>query len=92
MILRNEKRGKWDNTFSCRKEVGLLNCKLNSSLRMGFGWLMDTHKLTLSSNKITKDLKEANGTGLNIIRCPRLNTHHFFDLEWTKHAFFNPLF
>ena len=58
MILRNEKRGKWNNTFSYRKEVGLLS---RWALGMGFGWLMDTHKKTLSSNKNPKDLKEANG-------------------------------
>ena len=29
------------------KEVGAHNGQLNSSLRMSFGWLMDSHKMTL---------------------------------------------
>ena len=86
------KRGKWNSTFLCWKEVGARNCRLNSSLRMGFGWLMDTHKMTLFSKINSKNLKEADGTGLSIMKCPLLHIHHLFPLEWTKHAFFSLLF
>ena len=59
---------------------------------------MDTHKITLFSkkqNKINKanpkNLKEADGIDLNIMKGPLLHIHHFFPLEWTEHAFFNLL-
>ena len=86
------KISKWDSTFTYWKEVGAHNCRLKSSLRMGFGWLVDTNKKTLFSKIITKKLKEANGTGINIKKRPLFHIYHFFPLEWLKHAFFNLLF
>ena len=50
------KRGKWNSTFSCWKEIGAHNFKLNSSLRMGFGLLMDIHKMTLFKKKKEKKI------------------------------------
>ena len=77
--------------LSCWKEVGAHICKLNSSLRMSFGWLMDTHKMTLFARQ-NPNLKEEDGTSINIMKCPLLHIHHFFLLEWTKYSFFNLLF
>ena len=39
-----------------RKDVGAHNCRLNSSLRMGFGWFMDTHNMThnITQHKILR--------------------------------------
>ena len=57
MILRTENGtevNKWNSIFTCCKEVWNHNCRLNGSLRMDFGWLMDTHKITLFSKKQNK--------------------------------------
>ena len=70
------------------------NCRLNNSLRMGSGYLMDTHNMTLFSKTKTKkpqNLKEADGTNLDIMKCQLFHIHHFFSLDWTKHAFFNQI-
>ena len=40
-----------NSTFLCWKEVGTHFGTLNSSLRMGFAWLMDTNKMTIFNNK-----------------------------------------
>ena len=72
------KRAKWNNTFSYWKEVGAHNCRLNSSLRMGFGWLRDTHNMTLFLKRNPVNVNEADGTGLNIMKCPLLYINHFF--------------
>ena len=74
------KRGKTNSTFSCWKEVGTHYCPLNSSLMMYLGWLMNTQKMILFSKKNPKNLKEADGTDLNIMS------------TGTKHAFFNQRF
>ena len=72
------KRGKWNSNFPYWKKVGAHNCRLNSSLKIGFGWLMDTQQMTVVSKKF------------NIMKCPLLHIHHFFQLKWLKHAFFQP--
>ena len=72
------KRGKWNSNFPYWKKVGAHNCRLNSSLKIGFGWLMDTQKMTVVSKKF------------NIMKCPLLYIHHFFQLKWLKQAFFQP--
>ena len=63
---------------------------------MGFGWLMDTHKMTLFSKtnkekkKNPQNLKEADGTSLNIMKFPLFHIHHFSPLDRTEHTFFQP--
>ena len=75
------KRDNQNSTFSCWKEVQADNCRMNSSLIMSFGSLIDTHfQATLSK-------KEADGMGLNIMKCPLLHIHHLFPSEWRKHGF-----
>ena len=46
MILRNENR-QMEKYISILEEVEAHNCRINRSLRMGSGWLMDTHKMIL---------------------------------------------
>ena len=79
MILNNE----LNSAFLCWKVVGTHNCTFNNSLRMDFGWLMDTQEMTLFSKKRPNNLREAE---------PLLHIHQFFPLQWTKHAFLKLLF
>ena len=56
---------------------------------------MDTHKMTLFSKtnkqkKNRQNLKEANGTNLNIMKFPMFHIYQFFPLDRTEHTFFKP--
>ena len=51
------------------------NCRFNIPLTIGFGWLMDAHKMTLLSKQNPKNLKEADGTGLSIMKCLLLHIY-----------------
>ena len=77
------KRGKGNSTFSCWKQVGAHNCKLNRFWRIGFRWLMDTQ----FSKKDPKNLKEADETDLITMKCPLIHNYHFFSLKWANYAF-----
>ena len=60
------KIGKWKSIFPSWKEVEAHNCRINRSLRMGSGWLMDTHD---SIKKTLKNLNKADETSINIMKC-----------------------
>ena len=71
-----------ESTFSCWKELGAhLNCRLNRSLRMVFGWLMNNHKMTIFK-KIwrtwKKQMEKASISLLHIhLFCPLKSTKYF---------------
>ena len=47
------KKGKCNSASLCWKEVRANNCRLNSLMRMAFGWLIDTRKITPFSKQNT---------------------------------------
>ena len=79
---------KWNSTVTCWKKIQDHKYILNSFLRMGFGWWLYFQKTNKQKNP-PQNLKEADETNLNIMKCPLFHIHHFFSLEWTKHTFFN---
>ena len=79
-----------DSAFLCCKEVGTHNSRLNNSLRMSFGWLMDTHKMTLFLNKMLRTWKkqiEQDSISWSVHYCIYIT---FFLLKWLKDFFFQP--
>ena len=58
-----------------------------------WGWSLGTWWIPIRSlylkKKQPQNYKEADGTNLDIMKCPLLYTHHFFSLDWVEHDFFN---
>ena len=69
------------------------NCRLNNSLRMGSGYLMDTHNMTLFSKKKIKKISELERSRRNKSRhheVPTVSYSSLFLFRLDEACFFQP--
>ena len=90
MILRNWKR-YIDGTVVLH--VGKRYRIITADWIVLWGWALGSWWIPkwwfyLKRKKNPQNLKEEDGTNLNIMKCSLFYIHHFFSLDWMKHACF----